>query len=69
MKPASEAATIRRALEAAEHLKQLLEYLQRQVPDAYQDGGHLRELTRGLRARLADLGPQPPTITCTRRPR
>ena len=47
----------------------VLEYLQRQVPDAYQDGGHLRELTRGLRARLADLGPQPPTITCTRRPR
>lgn len=69
MKPYLEADTLRRALEHAESLRNILEYLQRQVPEAYQDGGQLREVIAGLRARLADLGnPPPSSISCTRRP-
>lgn len=66
LSPANEAVTLRHAIQHAEHLQNLLEYLQRLVPGAYRDDGQIREIVTGLRARLADLGPQAPTIICRR---
>lgn len=68
LSPAIEADTLRRAIDYADNLRRLLDYLQRQRPDVYKDDGLVRDLTTGLRERLAELGPLPPTIICRRNP-
>lgn len=62
LSPAAEADTLRQAIHHADNLRRLLDYLQRQRPDVYKDDGLVRDLTTGLRERLADLGNPPSTI-------
>lgn len=50
-----EGHSVRCALGYIEHARRVLELLQRQWPDTYQDGGELRRLEESLRRRLAEM--------------